>query len=173
MSVDPERISAVAEGAVGLRILDLCSEHLPSHHESVFFLADGREVDHPSITRPYDKAKGDINLGSRPALAQLLTEPLDWARFCDSGRDIAIRLVLQRVAADSSRRVAVERVIEDLLVDVDQRNQRIKAEFGQASAEELTVEVEQLRQVLLEPRIRLIGAGCILLSDRTRIDGAG
>ena len=170
VSVDDRLLALVAEGAALTLLRDLCSEALPTQHESAFFLIDGREVDHPSITRSYDKSKGDLNLASRPRLREQLIGLVDWEALCAGGHEMAKQIVRGRIANRTERPRTVEEVIEKMVLGLDQRRLR-SGEHGRSDSNGVdSLDLPALKRVLSEPRIDVVGAGAILLCDSNRLD---
>lgn len=170
VSIDDDLLGSLVEGEALALLRNLCSESLPTQQESVFFLPDGREADHPSITRRYDKTKGDLNLGSRPQLREQLTGLVGWDALCVGGHEMARQIVRQRVAARIGRVRAVEEVVEKLIVGVDQQRLRLD-EYERSEVVGIDkVDLHAVKKALSEPQIKVVGAGVILLCDSTRFD---
>jgi ATP-dependent helicase HepA len=168
VSVNDQLLGSMATGAALALLRDLCAEFLPMQHESVFVLPDGRDASHPSITRPYDKANGDLNLGSRPELRAQLIGLVDWDELCSAGRELATRIVRERIATRSERVDAVEEVVERVVLGLDQLRLRSSLDERSEVIGVHSVDLSVLRKVLSEPQIQVVGAGVILLCDSTR-----
>ena len=169
VSVDDRMLASVADGAALALLRDLCSESLPTQHESVFFLIDGREADHPSITRSYDKSKGDLNLASRPQLREQLIGLVDWEELCAGGNEMAKQIVRGRIANRTERSRTVDEIIEKMVLALDQRRLRLGEHDRSESIGVDSVDLPALERVLSEPRIDVVGAGAILLCDSKRL----
>lgn len=164
VSIDQSMLASIAKGEAFVLLRNLCAELMPPRHESVYFLPDGREADHPSITRPYDKAKGDLNLGSRTDVRAELEALVDWADLCVAGRTHTERIVRARLSDQGEHVKAIDQVIERFAQGLDQR--RLRSEQSDIGpGEQDSVDLAVLSSVLRQPRTDVIGAGAIFLCD--------
>lgn len=166
-AIDDTRLAA-GELGFGDWLDDVVGELAPPRVESLFITNDGEEVTHPGVVRPYDKQKGDRNLGSRPNMFERLTQHLDWEETCARS--------LERATAKLGLRAAViERpgsLGEDLRRRVTQLADRERARRG--SGLELDERDWEAMAALspweFRPVVEVLGCGAILIGDPAALD---
>jgi ATP-dependent helicase HepA len=151
------------------RAAALVAELLPTRLETVWFLPDGREADHSSVTRPYDKSRGDINLGSRPELFAKLTTQVNWETFCSNGHGVATQLLRDRIRTQSWAAEGAHQILTRLQTESDQRRTRSQAGLGDALTPVPEHVLAGLADLLMSPAFDPVGAGAVLLADRSRL----
>lgn len=143
---------------------------IPPVLETVYMTDLGVEVVSASVTRPYEKAKGDRNLMWRPEMFDELTEHLDWEAVCGRGLTSARRILDSRdsigpraVRAAAALRSSIDGHLAALraraatdLEPVDEQVQAFEA-FALVVPDQLELVVD------------VIGCGAIVLADPGRI----
>jgi len=134
--------------------------------ETVYMSDTGAEVDSPLALRPYDRTKGDRNLGSRPELFDQVTAQLDWTDACRQGLASAKAILNGRdsVRPRASRsalslKSAIDGHLATLRGRAEPASQEIKAfeELSAAVPDELEMDVD------------VVGCGAVILADPKRI----
>ena len=143
---------------------------VPPVLETVYMSDHGVEVVTASVTRPYEKAKGDRNLIWRPEMFDELTGHLDWEAVCGQGLTSARRILDSRDsvgprAARAAR--AFGSSIDDRLAAL-----RARAATGLEPADKQLQAFEALASAVpdrLELVVDVLGCGVIVLADPARL----
>ena len=139
---------------------------LPPVLETVYMSDLGLEINSPAATRPYEKATGDQNLGSRPELFGQLSAHLDWEAACGQGLTNARRVLDARDSVGPRS----DRAAQSLRSSIDGQRATLRAR----SATDLEPVYEQIQAFealaaavpnRLEVAVDVIGCGAIILAD--------
>lgn len=143
---------------------------VPPLLETVYMSDQGVEVAGASVTRPYEKAKGDRNLMWRPEMFDELTEHLDWEAVCGHGLTSARRILDSRDSAGP--RAARAATALRSLIDGHIAALRARAVTDLEPVDEQVHAFEALASAVpnqLELVVDVIGCGVIVLADPGRI----
>ncbi len=156
-------------GRAGL--LRLANTWRPARLWEVWLTHDGSEAASASVKhcrRPYDKDKGDVNLGgSRAQVLAALVQPSSWRSVCGRVAHAAIDTVQVRgefrAAVSAARRTASEH----FEVLRSRSRARAAAGFGDSSsAAELERVAALVDQLIAAPRLRIDVMGAYVLSEQ-------
>ena len=137
--------------------------------ETTFTSLNGESVDHPTLRRSYDKAKGDLNLTSRPYLFRTLTAHLDWQALCSQGLENGLSVLRTR---DSMTQYPV-RVAEELQSSIAMRLTRLRVRRNTGLGGD-DFNPKALADLLaawpsrLATNVEILGCGAIFLADPSR-----
>lgn len=143
---------------------------MPPVLETVYMSDLGIEVVNPSATRPYEPAKGDQNLISRPDLFKEVAGHLDWHAVCGQALRSA-RCILDSRESSGPRPA---HAAEALRSSIDDRLARLhaRAVTGLEPVDEQIRAFQALASAVpdrLELAVDVIGCGVIILADPSRV----
>lgn len=166
-----EALLAAAEAA-GVRawVDQLVQDALPPTVETVIMTSDGAEATHAALRQPYDKQRGDQNLGSRPDLFDRLTSHLDWPTTCMSALPLAQQLLQGRPSVSDDPAAGAAAVRERILRRADRERSRQSAGLQDGGADLTTL--AQGMPDRFEPSLDVLGCGVIFVGDPSKIDQA-
>ena len=151
---------------LGLRawVEQLLLEVFPPVIEKVVVAPGGAEVAEGALLlRPYESKNGDVNLVSRPELFEALTASLDWTALCSTAAGRTRELVESKPYVVDRPGPAAKQVLEAIVRKVDRGRARKFAGFSGSD-----LDLSRLQALVpdrLEPEVRALGCGAILLAD--------
>lgn len=156
--------------ALGLRawVSQTTNELAPPLVETVVFTKDGSEVTHPALRRPYDKQRGDLNLGSRPDLFERLTANIEWSAISNKALSLAHACLAKRPSVAERRKTAAAAFRGRIgqLADRDRARALAGPEFASLEWDRL----EAAAPNELEPKVDVIGCGVIFVGDPAKLE---
>lgn len=170
---DHERLAERA-GLLGVEtwVRQVIEEALPPVVETIHLFSNGEEVTHPAATRPYSKASGDRNLGSRPEMFDRLTIGMDWEQLCIAIQPLARRVLDQRQSV-RSRPASASALVRQQIVS---RDRRLRARFAAGLDAEGNGQLGDLTEAvpeMLEVAIKTLGCGVTIIADPHRAGFVG
>ena len=143
---------------------------MPPVLETVYMSDLGVEVVSLSATRPYEQAKGDRNLVSRPELFEEVAGHLDWGAVCGEALRGARRIVDSRESSGPHP----ARAAKALRSSIDDHLARLhaRAVTGLEPVDEQIRAFQALASAVpdrFELAVDVIGCGVIVLADPGRI----
>jgi ATP-dependent helicase HepA len=165
-----ERFLGEADAA-GLRSMadQLMRDMFPPLVETVVMTTDGREVTHPALRQPYNKARGDRNLGSRPDLFERLAAHVDWPATCATALPLAQRLLAARSTITERPTLGAAEVRDRLTRQVDRMLSRELAGFRDTDSNSIS-RLKQVIPACFEPQVDVLGCGVIFVGDSTKVE---
>ena len=143
---------------------------IPPVLETVYMSDLCVEVVSPSATRPYEQAKGDRNLISRPELFEEVAGHLDWDAVCGQGLRSARRILDSRESFGPRPARAAKALRSS--IDGHLATLHARAVTGLEPVDEQIRAFEALASAVpsrLELEVDVIGCGVIVLADPGRI----
>ena len=143
---------------------------IPPVLETVYTSDTGPEIEIPGVSGPYDKKRGDRNLGSRPELFDRLSAHLDWTGVCGEGLRNATEILAKRESVGPRAIRSAEALASAIEEDIATLQRRASVSLESvgndlAAFEALAAAVPDA----LEIDTDVIGCGVIILADSDRL----
>jgi ATP-dependent helicase HepA len=152
-------------------LLRLANTWRPARWWEVWLAPDGSPADDNAVEhcrRPYDKAKGDVNLGGeRAQVLEALVQPSSWSAVCGRVAHAALDTVRARPEFQAAVAAARRAAAEHFEVLRARGRARAAAGLGDAStANELERIAALIDQLIAAPRLRIDVMGAYVLSGQ-------
>jgi ATP-dependent helicase HepA len=148
-------------------VRQVIEEALPPVVETIHLLPNGDEVTLPAATRPYSKASGDRNLGSRPEAFDRLTSGMDWEQLCTVVQPLARRVLDQRQSV-RSRPTSASALVRQQIASRDRRLRARAAAGLDAEGNGQLGDLTEAVPEVLETAIETLGCGVTIFADPHR-----